>query len=69
LQNSVGQSPTAYDAAHDVVRVDLQHTTLTQPIESLTIWLIPSTATDAARGELRLAWGTSQLSTDWIVVP
>jgi hypothetical protein len=69
LQRSVGQSPTAYDAANDVVRIDLRHTTLQHPIESLTIWLIPSTAADAARGELRLAWGTAQLSTDWIVTP
>jgi hypothetical protein len=67
LQKSVGQSATAYDAAHDVARIDLRLTTLTQPIESLSIWLIPSTAADAARGEFRLAWGTTQLSTDWVV--
>lgn len=69
LQKPVGQSASVYDPAHDVARVDLRHTTLAQPLESLTIWLIPSTARDAARGELRLAWGTAQLSTDWIVVP
>jgi hypothetical protein len=69
LQKPIGQSPTAYDAVHDVARIDLRHTTLAQPLESLSIWLIPSTATDAARGELRLAWGTAQLSTEWIVVP
>lgn len=69
LQTPVGQSATAYDAAHDIVRIDLRHTILPQPIESLTIWLIPSTATDAARGEFRLAWGMTQLSTDWVVVP
>ena len=69
LQKPVGQSPTAYDAVHDVVRIDLRHTTLVQPLESLSIWLVPSTATDAARGELRLAWGTVHLTTDWIVVP
>jgi hypothetical protein len=69
LQTPVGQSPTAYDATHDIARIDLRMTKLPQPIESLSIWLIPSTATDAARGELRLAWGTSQLSTDWVVVP
>ena len=69
LQKSVGQSATAYDAKHDVARIDLKHTVLDEPLESLTIWLIPSTATDAARGELRLSWGTAQLSTDWIVVP
>lgn len=69
LQKPVGQSATAYDAAHDVARIPLRTSTLAQSIESLTIWLIPSTATDAARGEFRLAWGTVQLSTDWMVVP
>lgn len=69
LQKPVGQSATAYDSAHDVARIPLQPSTLTQAIESLTIWLIPSTATDAARGEFRLAWGTVQVSTDWVVTP
>lgn len=69
LQKPVGQSATAYDAAHDLARIDLEHTVLSEPLESLSIWLIPSAATDAARGELRLAWGTAQLSTEWIVVP
>lgn len=68
LQKSVGQS-AAYDAMHDVARIDLKHTVLPQPLESLSIWLIPSTATDSARGELRLAWGAAQLSTEWVVVP
>lgn len=68
LQKPVGQT-AAYDAAFDFVRLDLKHATLSQPLESLTIWLIPSTATDEARGELRMAWGTFQLSTDWVVVP
>lgn len=69
LQKPVGQSADTYNAANDVARIDLRLTTLAQPIESLSIWLVPSTATDAARGELRLAWGTAQLSTDWILVP
>jgi hypothetical protein len=69
LQRPVGQSATAYDAANDVARIDLRTSTLAQPIESLTIWLIPSTATDAARGELRMAWGRVQLATDWSVTP
>jgi hypothetical protein len=64
LQKS-GQAPGV--PAADFARIDLRQTTLTQPLESLTIWLIPATATDAARGELRLAWGTVQLSTDWVV--
>ena len=65
VQRSVGQSPTAYDATHDVGRVDLRQQRLTTPIESLSIWLIPSSQPGPARGELRLAWGTVSLSTDW----
>jgi hypothetical protein len=49
----------------EVARVDLRRSTLASPIESLTLWLIPSTQPGAARGELRLAWGTIALATDW----
>ena len=58
---------TAYDAQFDMTRIDLRHRTLASPIESLTFWLIPSTAPGAGRGELRLAWGTFEVSTDWSV--
>ena len=57
----------AYDPANDVARVDLRQTTLTAPLESLTMWLIPSTQPGQARGELRLAWGTVALATEWSV--
>ncbi len=66
VQRSAGQAGD-YDPAHDVARVDLRHQTLAAPLESLTMWLIPSTAPGAARGELRLAWGTNLLSADWAV--
>jgi len=65
VQRSAGQSATEYDPAHDVGRVDLRQQRLTTPVESLSIWLIPSTQPGPARGELRLAWGTVALSTDW----
>lgn len=51
--------------ANDVARVDLRATTLSSPVESLTFWLIPRTGAGPARGELRLAWGTTALATDW----
>ena len=54
-----------YNQANDVARIDLRTTTLTSPVESFSIWLIPST-TAPARGELRMAWGTVQLSADWV---
>jgi hypothetical protein len=60
-------APAEYSAANDVARVDLRTRTLPAPIESFSIWLIPSTQPGAARGELRMAWGTTELSTDWVV--
>ncbi len=70
IQKKVEQSPTAaamaYNPANDVARVKLRQTTLAVPLESLTFWLIPSTQPGGApRGELRLAWGTTALATDW----
>ena len=67
VQREAGQSGTEYDAAHDVARVDLRHQTLATPLESLTMWLVPAVGPGSARGELRLAWGTSVLSTEWSV--
>lgn len=56
-----------YVDANTVARIPLRLTTLPQPVESLSMWLIPATTPGAMRGELRMAWGTSQLSTDWQV--
>ena len=58
---------TPYDAANDVARVDLRRRPLATPLESLTMWLVPSNQPGAARGELRLAWGAEELSVDWSV--
>ena len=67
LQKSVGQSTTDYNAASDVARISIRPQTSAAPVESLTMWLIPSTQPGAGRGELRLAWGTTVLSTEWSV--
>jgi hypothetical protein len=48
-----------------VARIELRATTLQSPVESLSIWLIPSTEPGAAKGELRISWGTTQLGTNW----
>ena len=64
VQRSAGQT-AEYVATHDVARVDLRQRTLAAPIESFSIWLIPSTQPGVARGELRMAWGTTELSADW----
>ncbi len=58
---------TPYDATKDAARIELRQSTLVSPIESLSIWLVPSTAPGVQRGELRIAWDTVLLSTDWVV--
>lgn len=60
-------NPTAYDATKDAARIELSMRTLTTPIESLSMWLTPSTAPGVQRGELRMAWDTVQLSVEWSV--
>jgi hypothetical protein len=68
VNKNTGQWGTDYKAEHDLVRIDLRRRTLPAPIESLSIWLIPSAQRGGARsGELRFAWGTSELSTDWSI--
>jgi hypothetical protein len=63
-----GQWGTEHDPSQDLARIDLKSRTLPEPLESLTIWLVP--AADApARGTLKLAWGTQELSADWRVAP
>jgi hypothetical protein len=64
VNKNTGQWGTNYLAEHDLVRVDLRKRTLTQPIESFSMWLIP--AQGAASGELRFAWGDAELSTTWV---
>jgi hypothetical protein len=67
VNKNTGQWGTDYKVEHDLVRVDLRHRALHQPLESFSIWLIPSTQGSPANGELRFAWGTHELSTTWAV--
>ncbi len=71
IQKEVGQSPMAaamtYNPANDVARIDLRQSTAAAPLESFSIWLIPSTQPGTPHGELRLAWGSFALATDWSV--
>jgi len=66
IQKSAGQTAD-YKPELDVARVDLRKRALSEPVESLTMWLIPSPAPGKAQGELRLAWGADMLSTTWSV--
>ncbi|MBA3342403.1 MAG: DUF2911 domain-containing protein [Gemmatimonadaceae bacterium] len=68
IQKEVTPPPpadTPYNPANDLARIDLRQTALPAPLESLTIWLIPSRQPGTPRGELILAWGTIALATDW----
>lgn len=58
---------TTYDAAKDVARIELARRSVTSPVETFSIWLIPSTAPGVQRGELRMSWDTTVLSTEWVV--
>ena len=61
------QAAMQYDASKDVARIPLRRRELPLPIESLTMWLIPATGDGPPRGELRILWGSQELSTDWVV--
>lgn len=67
LQRDSGQNAMPYSATNDLARIDLRRRQLPAPVESLTMWLIPSTAAGPPRGEWRILWGDVELSTDWVV--
>jgi len=62
---------TDYDPSKDLARIDLRQRALPEPMESLTFWLVPAIenppSATFAHGVLKLAWGTTELSTDWRV--
>src|SRR3954471_17025401 len=62
---------TDYDPAKDFARIDLRQRSLTEPMESLTFWLIPAIENPPSatlpHGVLKFAWGTTELSADWRV--
>jgi hypothetical protein len=68
IEKDAGQSPDPAPGdkpAEVVARVDLKMTTVATPLESFTMWLIPSNAPGAPHGELRFGWGVELLSTSW----
>lgn len=54
-----------YNPANDFARIDLRQTVSQAPLESLTMWLIPSRQPGTPKGDLVIAWGTIALSTEW----
>ena len=67
VQKNATTPEVTYDAANDIARVNLRARMLAEPIESLSIALIPAVGAGAAHGELRISWGTFVASTDWSV--
>lgn len=71
ISKEVMQWGTDYDASKDFARIDLRQRTLSEPVESLTFWLIPAIEAQTSKtfphGVLKFAWGTTELSTDWKV--
>ena len=71
VSKEVLQWGTDYDPKQDFARIDLRSRTLTEPIESLTFWLVPAVeappSTKFPHGVLKFAWGSTELSTDWRV--
>jgi hypothetical protein len=59
--------PLATENAAELARIDLRRRELPAATESLTITLIPSTEPGTPKGELRIMWGMTELSTDWSV--
>ena len=62
-----GTDEAPYDPANDIARIDLRQTSLPAPLESLTMWLIPSREPGNPRGQLVIAWDKVSLATDWSV--
>jgi len=56
-----------YDVSREVARINLKTTPLAAPIESLTMWLVPSREPGPPRGQLVIAWSNISLATDWSV--
>ncbi|HYS69050.1 MAG TPA: DUF2911 domain-containing protein [Gemmatimonadaceae bacterium] len=71
VSKDVMQWGTDYNASRDFARIDLRQRTLSEPVESLTFWLIPAIevppSTTLPHGVLKFAWGNTELSTDWKV--
>jgi hypothetical protein len=66
ISKKTQQWGTEYDAKSDLGRTPLRSRTLATPIESLSIWLVPS-GDGSPKGELRMAWGSREFSVPWSV--
>ena len=58
---------TPYNPASYFAVIDLRGSTVAAPVESLTMALIPARGEGAPRGELRISWGMTSQSVEWMV--
>ncbi len=65
VSSNIGADAGTYAVAQDVARIDLRRRALTAPVESFSMWLIPSRDPGTPAGVLRFAWGDVELSVDW----
>ena len=60
VNSKTGQWGIPYPKETEIGRTPLRSRTLTTPIESFTMWLIPA-ADGSAGGEIRFAWGSPRI--------
>jgi hypothetical protein len=69
VQKNPGPTPTGapapYDSANDIARLSLKAGTAAAPLETFTIWLVPSRDPGPPHGQLIMQWGTIVQSIDW----
>jgi len=58
-------APDPYDAARDIARLDLKAGVAGAPLETFTMWLVPSRDPGPPHGKLIMQWGTITQSIDW----
>lgn len=72
VNRQYGQWGTDYDQSQDVARIDMRVRTLTDPVESLSIYLVPKVLPQGAppvmpSGLLKIVWEKTELTADWRV--
>lgn len=73
VSRETAQWGTDYDASKDFGRTTLAHRALAEPMDTFTVYLVPSWIPGGAEGDTSLhgklivMWGSSALSTDWQV--
>jgi hypothetical protein len=70
VQKNPGPTPTGapapYDSANDIARLNLTAGTAAAPLETFTMWLVPSRDPGPPHGQLIMQWGTTIQSIDWL---